>query len=379
MDDNKTQDWILGMYFVRWFINTTPTTATSFAPYRLVYGQVPRLGISSLPMSKELLKDLRTEEELCDYMGVSDLEDSRNWKCFIDCLEEDRHVAWPSKQGEGEGAAASATPIITVPKPKRTSRPTQLAREYRGIDPSVAGKATPGPNPPKEAGKAQGEGEGAAASATPIITVPKPKGTSRPTKLARVYPGIDPNAAGKATPGPKPPKEAGKAPSGKATPGPKPPKEAGKAPFKEGDTVEFVQNVTTIKSVNGEATMEKVNAIKGNRGVAVECGYHPQQEEWYCVLDLSEPISEEQYSGGELPRVSAWADELEKAFNKDDKVRLVDASGTKGVLGSWSHYDARGTVIKVIECVDKSNNKSHHYMVDLDNSSCSRGFITGII
>jgi hypothetical protein len=304
MDDNKTQDWILGMYFVRWFINTTPTTATSFAPYRLVYGQVPRLGISSLPMSKELLKDLRTEEELCEYMGVSDLEDSRNWKCFIDCLEEDRHVAWPDKQGEGEGAAASATPIITVPKPKGTSRPTQLAREYRGIDPNVAGKATPGPNPPQEAGK---------------------------------------------------------------------------APFKEGDTVEFVQNVTTIKSVNGEATMEKVNVIKGNRGVAVECGYHPQQEEWYCVLDLSEPISEEQYSGGELPRVSAWADELEKAFNKDDKVRLVDASGTKGVLGSWSHYDARGTVIKVIECVDKSKNKSHHYMVDLDNSSCSRGFITGII
>ena len=305
MDDNKTQDWILGMYFVRWFINTTPTTATSFAPYRLVYGQVPRLGISSLPMSKELLKDLSTEEELCKYMGVSDLEDSRNWKCFIDCLEEDRNVAWPDEQGEGEGAAASPTPIITVPKPKRTSRAPQLAREYRGIDPNVVGKATPGPNPPRKAGQ---------------------------------------------------------------------------APFKEGDTVEFVQNVTTIKSVIVEKRdsgfpMEKFNAIKGNRGVAVKCTYHTKEEEWYCVLDLCEPISEEQYSGGELPRVSAWAYVLEKAFNKDDEVRLVDASGTKGVLGSWTHYGARGTVIKVIPCDDNS----HRYMVDLDNSSSSRGFITGII
>ena len=300
MDDNKTQDWILGMYFVRWFINTTPTTATSFAPYRLVYGQVPRLGISSLPMTKELLKDLSTEEELCKYMGVSDLEDSQNWKCFIDCLEEDRHVAWPDEEGEGAGAAASPTPIITVPKPKRTPRAAKLAREYRGIDPNVTGKASPGPNPPLKAGQ---------------------------------------------------------------------------APFKEGDTVEFVLNVTTIKSVNGEATTEKVNAMKGNRGVAVECAYHPQQEEWYCVLDLSEPISEEQYSGGELPRVSAWADELEKAFNKDDEVRLVDATGTRGVLGSWSHYGARGTVMKVIPC----NDNSHQYMVDLGNTSSSRGFITGII
>ena len=304
MDDNKTQDWILGMYFVRWFINTTPTASTSFAPYRLVYGQVPRLGISSLPMSKELLKDLCTEQELCDYMGVSDLEDSTNWKCFIDCLEEDRHVAWPDEQGEEEGAAASPTPVITVPKPTRTSRPPMVAREYSGIDPNVTGKATPGPNPPQKAGE---------------------------------------------------------------------------APFKEGDTVEFVQDVSTLGNDLVTWSMEKFNAMRGNRGVVVKCVYHTKEERWYCALDLSEPIRKEQYTGRELPRVCAWADELEKAFNKDDQVRLVEGSGTKGVLGSWSHYGARGTVIKVIECVDKCNNKSHQYMVDLDNSSSSRGFITGII
>jgi len=49
---------------VRWQINTQMSRAVNDVPYRLAFGQLPRVGISALPLSATLLSSLSTEADL---------------------------------------------------------------------------------------------------------------------------------------------------------------------------------------------------------------------------------------------------------------------------------------------------------------------------
>lgn len=64
MTTNKTKKWTIGRLFVRWQINTQLHSTVGATPYSLAFGMPPRLGLSALPMSKELLASLNTEAQV---------------------------------------------------------------------------------------------------------------------------------------------------------------------------------------------------------------------------------------------------------------------------------------------------------------------------
>lgn len=64
MKDNNSTHWSVGCKFVQWRYNTQFHEAIKNVPFVLVYGQKPRVGISNLPISTDILDTLATEAEL---------------------------------------------------------------------------------------------------------------------------------------------------------------------------------------------------------------------------------------------------------------------------------------------------------------------------
>jgi len=56
LSDNKSTKWSIGCKFAQWRINTQINRSVgNKTPYYLAFGQNPRVGISDLPISPELL------------------------------------------------------------------------------------------------------------------------------------------------------------------------------------------------------------------------------------------------------------------------------------------------------------------------------------
>jgi hypothetical protein len=72
MTENNSKRWSVGRLFVRWQINTSFTKAVGDIPYKLCFGQAPRVGISSLPLAPELLDSLSTMAELNRALGLDE-------------------------------------------------------------------------------------------------------------------------------------------------------------------------------------------------------------------------------------------------------------------------------------------------------------------
>ena len=65
MKDTGSKKWAtVGIKIVQWSINTSFTKSIKKVPYELAFGQKPTCGISALPIAKELLDKMTTEDEL---------------------------------------------------------------------------------------------------------------------------------------------------------------------------------------------------------------------------------------------------------------------------------------------------------------------------
>ena len=64
LEENQSRNWSIGCKLARWQINTQFHTGVKNVPYILAFGQRPRCGISSLPLSPELMCSLATEAQL---------------------------------------------------------------------------------------------------------------------------------------------------------------------------------------------------------------------------------------------------------------------------------------------------------------------------
>ncbi len=64
MKENKSKHWLIGCKIAQWRYNTQIHQTLQDGPYHLAFGQQPRVGISNLPISLELLRNLITEAEL---------------------------------------------------------------------------------------------------------------------------------------------------------------------------------------------------------------------------------------------------------------------------------------------------------------------------
>ena len=88
---------------VRWQINTQMSTAVNDVPYRLAFGQLPRVGISALPLSAELLSSLATEADLNQALGVDKLvplEEARPG--LFSRVQEEQHLEEGEEGEEGK-------------------------------------------------------------------------------------------------------------------------------------------------------------------------------------------------------------------------------------------------------------------------------------
>ena len=64
MKDNNSRRWSIGCKIIQWQINTSMHLGIKAVPYRLTYGQKPRVGISNLPLDPSVLDALATEADL---------------------------------------------------------------------------------------------------------------------------------------------------------------------------------------------------------------------------------------------------------------------------------------------------------------------------
>ena len=72
MASTGNTNWSIGCRLMMWRYNTQEHRTVGDVPYRLVFGQMPRVGISSLHLSSTVIDSLATEAELnrvCDYVG----------------------------------------------------------------------------------------------------------------------------------------------------------------------------------------------------------------------------------------------------------------------------------------------------------------------
>jgi hypothetical protein len=70
MKTNSSQHWLIGCKIVQWRIKTQVHQTIKDTPFHLTYGQHPWVGISNLPMSADILENLRTEAELQDVYAL---------------------------------------------------------------------------------------------------------------------------------------------------------------------------------------------------------------------------------------------------------------------------------------------------------------------
>jgi hypothetical protein len=66
MKTNNSNHWSIGCKMVQWRINTQVHQTLKDTPYHLTYGQHPRVGISNLPVTANILATLVTEGQLHD-------------------------------------------------------------------------------------------------------------------------------------------------------------------------------------------------------------------------------------------------------------------------------------------------------------------------
>ncbi len=86
MRDNRTVRWSVGCKIIQWQYNTQRHSTLRDIPYKLVFGQTPRVGISGLLVCPQLLDRLSTEEDLnrvCQYDGMIDRDNLVNGRMWV--------------------------------------------------------------------------------------------------------------------------------------------------------------------------------------------------------------------------------------------------------------------------------------------------------
>jgi len=126
MKTNDSKHWAIGCKIVQFRVNTQYHKTIKDTPYHLVYGQNPRVGLSNLPLSADVLGNLRTEaqlNEICSEMAEETVDDTTSQ------LSESiiQQVAAIENAVSTEDALLSMSP----PKTKKRERPIQEDSEKR--------------------------------------------------------------------------------------------------------------------------------------------------------------------------------------------------------------------------------------------------------
>jgi hypothetical protein len=123
MKTNNSKRWGLGCKLVMWRYNTQHHRTVNDTPYHLVYGQHPRVGLSGLPISEDVLNRLSTEADLNHVYAELEQHTQENAQLPESSQEEVDAVAGVATAG----ALVALSPPTT--KRKRTDNSSKDARD----------------------------------------------------------------------------------------------------------------------------------------------------------------------------------------------------------------------------------------------------------
>ncbi|XP_076069946.1 KRAB-A domain-containing protein 2-like [Oratosquilla oratoria] len=64
MSDNNTQDWTVGLKFVQQQKNCAHHAGINRTPYKAMFGEDPKVGLTSSSLPPEILERLKSEDDL---------------------------------------------------------------------------------------------------------------------------------------------------------------------------------------------------------------------------------------------------------------------------------------------------------------------------
>ncbi len=128
MKSNKSNYWSVGCKIVQWRVNTQFHSTLKDAPYHLVYGMHPRVGISNLPISPSVLSNLVNEAQL-NQVYCKMAENPGQNTTQLPKLLQDQVVAVAD--------AANMNALVTLPpiqfKATRKRHPEETNKDARGV------------------------------------------------------------------------------------------------------------------------------------------------------------------------------------------------------------------------------------------------------
>ncbi len=127
MKTNNSKHWAIGCKLMQWRINTQHHRNINNAPYHLVYGQHPRIGISNLLISEDVLNNLVTEVELNQvYSEFAAEQPTGDLHQFPESFQEQVDAV-------ADVAMAGALVSISPPQTKRKRAPKETNKDTRDV------------------------------------------------------------------------------------------------------------------------------------------------------------------------------------------------------------------------------------------------------
>ncbi|KRZ93013.1 KRAB-A domain-containing protein 2 [Trichinella sp. T8] len=75
MRENGCKRWSMGLKFVQWQINVSVHETTGQSPFKVTFGEEPRIGLESYVLPKSLVDAAKTEEEIEEFLTSHEAND----------------------------------------------------------------------------------------------------------------------------------------------------------------------------------------------------------------------------------------------------------------------------------------------------------------
>ncbi|KRY56767.1 KRAB-A domain-containing protein 2, partial [Trichinella britovi] len=78
MRENGCKRWSMGLKFVQWQINVSIHETTGQSPFKVTFGEEPRIGLESYLLPKSLVDAAKTEEEIEELLTSHEANDEES-------------------------------------------------------------------------------------------------------------------------------------------------------------------------------------------------------------------------------------------------------------------------------------------------------------
>ncbi|XP_043462827.1 KRAB-A domain-containing protein 2-like [Leptopilina heterotoma] len=117
MKDNKTTKWAEGLKFIQFMKNRSLHSGIKQAPYKAMFGTDPKVGLSTSKLPSDIIKKIRTEDDLQDVLKSNDIDendDASGSSSSDDSIDRRQEEIMSARQEAAEGLERQAKKMKTV-------------------------------------------------------------------------------------------------------------------------------------------------------------------------------------------------------------------------------------------------------------------------